>query len=78
MTLSSIGLVSASNGPHPASDPSSIGGMKRERIHAVKHWRKGPGRYDTLFINTAHDNTESDGGSLSSTSVHGIIGLEVA
>ena len=70
--------MSASNGPHPASDPSSIGGMKRERIHAVKHWRKGPGCYNTLFINTAHDNTESDGGSLSSTSVHGIIGLEVA
>ena len=63
---------------HAPSDPSSIGGMKRERIHAVKHWRKGPGHYDTLFINAAHNNTESDGGSLSSTFVHGIIGLEVA
>ena len=63
---------------HAPSDPSGISSMKCERIHAVKHWRKGPGRYNTLFINAAHDNTESDGGLLSSTSVCGIIGLEVA
>ena len=23
-----------------------------EHIHAVKSWRKGPGRYDTIFVNT--------------------------
>jgi len=23
-----------------------------EHIHAVKSWRNGPGRYDTIFINT--------------------------
>lgn len=26
--------------------------MRRERIRAVKSWRKGPGRYDTIFVNT--------------------------
>ena len=26
--------------------------MRRERIRAVKSWRNGPGRYDTIFINT--------------------------
>ena len=26
--------------------------MRREHIHAVKSWRNGPGRYDTIFINT--------------------------
>ena len=34
------------------SDISGVGGMRRERIRAVKSWRKGPGRYDTIFINT--------------------------
>ena len=63
---------------HAPSDPSRIGGMKHECIHAVKHWRTGPGHHDSLFINAAHNNTESDRGLLSSTSVHGIIGLEIA
>lgn len=26
--------------------------MRRERIRAVRVWRKGPARYDTLFVNT--------------------------
>jgi hypothetical protein len=26
--------------------------MRRERIRAVKSWRKGPPRYDTVFVNT--------------------------
>jgi len=26
--------------------------MRRERIRAVKSWRKGPGRYDTILVNT--------------------------
>ena len=39
--------------------------MKCERIHAVDHWRRWPGRYDTLFIST-------------DSSAPGILGLEVA
>ena len=34
------------------SDISGIGGMHHECIHAVKSWRKGPGHYDTIFVNT--------------------------
>jgi hypothetical protein len=34
------------------SDPSGVGGMRREQIRATPSWRKGPGRYDTVFINT--------------------------
>lgn len=56
---------------HAPSDLSGIGGMKRERIHAVSRWRKGPGRYDTLFINVASDNAED-------SSPRGILDLEVA
>jgi hypothetical protein len=50
---------------HAPSDISGIGGMRRERIRAVKSWRKGPGRYDTIFINT-------------DPSFNGMQGLEVA
>jgi hypothetical protein len=50
---------------HAPSDISGIGGMRRERIHTVKSWRKGPGRYDTIFINT-------------DPSFNGMQGLEVA
>jgi len=35
------------------SDISGIGGMHRECIRAVKSWRNRPGRYDTIFVNTA-------------------------
>ena len=58
---------------HAPSDLSGIGGMKRERIHAVKRWRNGPGRYDTMLINAAHDNDDDD-----SSSAQGLLGLEVA
>ncbi|KAG2040852.1 hypothetical protein BDR03DRAFT_932487 [Suillus americanus] len=34
------------------SDPSGIGGMQREYICSVPSWRGGPGRYDTVFMNT--------------------------
>src|SRR5882762_5685331 len=34
------------------SDISGVGGMRCERIHAVDVWRKGPGRYDCVFVNT--------------------------
>jgi hypothetical protein len=34
------------------SDISGVGGMCKEQIHAVKMWRNGPGRYDTVFVNT--------------------------
>jgi hypothetical protein len=50
---------------HAPSDISGIGGMCRERIRAVKSWRKGPGRYDTIFVNT-------------NPSMDGMQGLEVA
>ena len=50
---------------HAPSDISGIGGMRRERIRAVKSWRKGPGRYDTIFVNT-------------DPSLEGMRGLEIA
>lgn len=31
-------------------DTSGSHGMRRQRIHAVKSWRNGPGRYDTVFV----------------------------
>jgi len=37
---------------HAPSDISGIGGMRHERIRAVKSWRKGPKRHDTVFVNT--------------------------
>ena len=50
---------------HAPSDISGIGGMRRERIRAVKSWRRGPGRYDTIFVNT-------------NSFIEGMRGLEVA
>ena len=47
--------------------------MKHERIHAIKRWRNGPGHYDTMLINAAHDNDDDD-----SLSAQGLLGLEVA
>ncbi|KAI0821667.1 hypothetical protein BC628DRAFT_1412796 [Trametes gibbosa] len=32
------------------SDPSGVGGMHREHIRATLSWRKGPPRYDCVFI----------------------------
>ncbi|KAI0364939.1 hypothetical protein BV20DRAFT_1056861 [Pilatotrama ljubarskyi] len=32
------------------SDPSGIGGMHREHIRATPSWRKGPARYDCVFL----------------------------
>ncbi|KAJ3007937.1 hypothetical protein NUW54_g3347 [Trametes sanguinea] len=32
------------------SDPSGVGGMRREHIRATPSWRKGPPRYDCVFI----------------------------
>lgn len=34
------------------SDICGIGGMRRERIRAVPSWRRGPARYDCIFVNT--------------------------
>ena len=34
------------------SDLCGTSGMRRERIHARSSWRKGPGRYDCMFVNT--------------------------
>lgn len=50
---------------HAPSDLCGTGGMRRERIRAVPSWRRGPGRYDCMFINT--DSEEP-----------GMLGLEVA
>jgi hypothetical protein len=50
---------------HAPSDISGIGGMRRERIRALKSWRKGAGRYDTIFVNT-------------DSSADGMRGLDVA
>ena len=47
------------------SDISGVGGMRKERIHAVKSWRNGPGRYDTVLINT-------------NPTAKGMLGLDVA
>ena len=49
---------------HAPSDISGIGGMRCEQIHAVKSWRNGPGRYDTIFVNT-------------DSSIEGMQGLEI-
>ena len=49
---------------HAPSDISGVGGMRRERIRAMKSWRKGPGRYDTVFVNM--------------NSSKGMLGLDVA
>ena len=37
------------------SDISGVGGMRRERIRAIKSWRKGPPRYDCIFVETNPD-----------------------
>jgi hypothetical protein len=50
---------------HAPSDISGIGGMRRERIRALKSWRNGAGRYDTIFVNT-------------DSSADGMRGLDVA
>ena len=34
------------------SDLCGTQGMRRECIHAVPSWRRGPGHYDCVFINT--------------------------
>ena len=37
------------------SDISGVGGMRRERIRAIKSWRRGPPRYDCIFVETDPD-----------------------
>ena len=53
---------------------SGISGMKHELIHAVSHWRNGPGYYNTLFISATSDNMDNNAEDLSTC---GILGLEV-
>jgi hypothetical protein len=50
---------------HAPSDLCGTGGMRRERIRAISSWRKGPARYDCLFVNT-------------NPSAEGMCGLDVA
>jgi hypothetical protein len=37
------------------SDPSGIGGMRREQIRSTLSWRQGPARYDCAFVNSRPD-----------------------
>jgi hypothetical protein len=37
------------------SDLSGVGGMRREHIRATPSWRKGPPRYDCVFLNSDPD-----------------------
>jgi len=37
------------------SDVSGVGGMRNERIRSVDSWRKGPARYDCIFVETDPD-----------------------
>ena len=60
---------------HTPSNLSGIGGMRREHIHAVSHWRRGPGHYNILFINVPAEDVDDNPEDLSS---RGILGLEVA
>lgn len=60
---------------HAPSNLSGVGGMKCKHIHAIGCWRKCPGCYDTMFINTSSNNASVNTEDLS---VHGILGLEVA
>ncbi|KAG1827500.1 uncharacterized protein BJ212DRAFT_1572872 [Suillus subaureus] len=39
------------------SDPSGIGGMHRAHIRAALSWRRGPPHLDTVFINTASEDS---------------------
>jgi hypothetical protein len=43
---------SASATFYAPSDLSGIGGMRREHIRVVQSWRKGPSRYDCVFVVT--------------------------
>ncbi|KAG2030037.1 hypothetical protein BDR03DRAFT_936739 [Suillus americanus] len=38
------------------SNPSGIGGMRREHIRSVPSWRGGPGCYNTIFVNTGSED----------------------
>ena len=60
---------------HAPSNLSGIGGMKCECIHAVAHWQKCPGHYNTMFINTASNNTPNNNGD---SAVCRILSLDVA
>ena len=47
------------------SDPSGVGGMRREFIRATSDWRKGGARYDCVFVNQ-------------DSSLKGLLGMSVA
>jgi hypothetical protein len=49
---------SATSTYYAPSDVSGVGGMHRERIHAVPQWKGGPGRYDCVYV---EKDTEVDG-----------------
>ena len=41
---------SATSTYYAPSDLSGIGGMHREIIRATPSWKKGPGRYDCVYV----------------------------
>jgi len=49
------GIISVHNSAatmyYAPSDQSGVGGMRRELIWATSSWRKGPPRYDCIFVN---------------------------
>src|SRR6266852_3979315 len=47
------------------SDLSGVSGKRRERIRATLSWKKGPPRYDCIFVST-------------DPAVNGFLGLDVA
>lgn len=52
---------SATSTYYAPSDLSGIGGMHREIICATPSWKKGPGRYDCVYIERDSTAAESDG-----------------
>jgi hypothetical protein len=42
---------SAAASYYAPSDPSGVGGMRREHIRATRSWRRGVPRYDCAFVN---------------------------
>lgn len=45
-------FLSAVASYYAPSDSSGIGGMHREHIRATSSWRRGPARYDCVFVNS--------------------------
>ncbi len=53
---------------HSPSDSPGLWGISRERIRAISSWRRGPGRYDTVFTKDTPD-AQSVGSGLATARV---------